>query len=696
MEKQPALLNNSERPILYDHVQKAYNHIQHIMSLEAIIKIESLLCDKYLFLFVYALLLIVRICTLNADNYFIEFSISLMLQIPIAGSLTFILRRSITDTKKRFFYCMFFLLLRIMKTIVIYLDIFSFTSLALLCTGFMISVYRKKIVFFIPFLFVGIILDASFAPLFISLFALFMMGKQKKITIWNVDISKSHVLVCTALVIFSIIESQMINGGFSFEQFIPSFKPYEILGARNITLALKAAIILFYLSQIKKGVLTKAYIKLSVMTFIYYAYSFLYHNDIIETSAIALTLYFIIQKSEKIYECALNATEKDFFRFIKVIALTIAVKFIFLSKEYAFIDEYKNFLFTTYYISYQHFGLIQRGVLGTVFELVLGNSIPESIMIPFQYGLMVVLRILFFAIPITIMKKSLNKPNSGIVIYLCCTICILPYFCSYQIDYINLFLGFLCVYLASKNNYSMLLIPLICALGMATHQIYAALVFPIVFSTLLYRAFINSEGHTVRNSLIMFITLAIIAATFYYFTYVNAQTVPFTVNEAATIIKERSGRFFQVDRRLLKYLYLDKNGEHAEQYSKMIKPSMRFHAIGYFILSIPLIWIYVYSYKKSSQNENSKIKKFSYVLSMISVGVILLLFLRDTDYGRWIGHFLVIITIMPLVLFYLQPSDKNWYKDYIMNPNYTIPILSILCILFMPDADPELHAVQWL
>ena len=258
----------------------------------------------------------------------------------------------------------------------------------------------------------------------------------------------------------------------------------------------------------------------------------------------------------------------------------------------------------------------------------------------------------------------------------------------YTVDCLIFLLGFVCIYLAIKNKSTILLIPIICFLAMMTHQVFASLVFPLVFSVLVYRIFINSEKHMVRNSIVLFITFLVVCTSLVYFTYYNPQSIPFTSDEVISNIAERSGGFFEIDTDFIRYVYLDKNHEHFNIYANQILFKQYVNTLYYMFLMSPLAFIYWYAYKNSIKKETSIIKKIAYVICMISFGAILPLFIRDTDFGRWCSSIMVIFTSMPAFLLLMQPADKQWDSNYLKKPDYVIPVLLILVLLIMPT---EIH-----
>ena len=149
------------------------------------------------------------------------------------------------------------------------------------------------------------------------------------------------------------------------------------------------------------------------------------------------------------------------------------------------------------------------------------------------------------------------------------------------------------MYLVIENTLAIVLVPLICFIAMATHTAFVSLVFPMVFSVLMCRAFINNENHIARNIIILILSLLTVAGSFLYFTFYNPLSVQHNLDYMISNIAERSNGFFPIDTYQLAYVYLDKNHEHFKVYKQLNSPNSYHTLSRYIVMMIPSLFTYI-------------------------------------------------------------------------------------------------------
>lgn len=350
-----------------------------------------------------------------------------------------------------------------------------------------------------------------------------------------------------------------------------------------------------------------------------------------------------------------------------------------------FITERSDFELTQFYVNYQHFGFIQRGLFGTLMQLILGDRFnADSLSIT-----VTVFQVIFIsAVTVMLMlfvKKAKNGKEKYIVFFLMLIFLVGPSNTRKALENINIFLTLVSMYLLYKNkNTAWLTLPLT-VICMLFHQVYAAIIFPMLFIAMVYRAFIDSDSHTLRNTSILVTTTLSVCILFFYMTFFNAASIDISYDEFYRILSTRSFNTLAINTNLINYVWLDHAHDHYRMIPNTITVSQKKNALIAFVVNLPLLMIYVYAFVKSIKSEKSRFKKFAYVTAMLSVLAILAPFITDTDYGRWFSQYIMHITVSTAFLSVIQPKDKKWYKDI---PNKrlrkTALVLTVLAFLQYP------------
>ena len=658
-----------DKEIIKNKCVQIYNKIT---SNDVFIRCKTLLLDKFLFFIVFDVMVNMNLLALTLENYWRDFFGSLALLVPMSFAVTRLLQRLVPSFKLRIVY--FLVLIFIAPEYS--LDIIDLTSYALIAVIFLMLPKKKLLVLTIPLLFVATIICKDMAFVTVPYFIYLLINNGKDYPKLNITFQKDYVIVALIITIFAYLMSLFAQGvgGLNLLNNIILF----FMTIYKTKSAFYLAIIMYAVSQYKSKKVTKQLHDLFMMILIYNLIDMLFYLSIPCFLAAFLASVWVINNASEIFKGIVKLDIKIKQKYLQILVVFIVIQSALDNIFYAPTAPL-GFLYTSYYMSYFQFGFIQRGVLGTIFELILGTNMKKEVVTlsNFLWALMIV--IVFLSVYFFV-KANYKKTNGTVIAFLAYIALMLPILCFYPVDVLIYLMGILCVYLLFKNRVTVIFIPFICFAAMSTHQIFASLVFPLVFSLMVYRTFINSENHQVRNGFVLFITFFVVAAALVYFTYYNAQSIPFTAEEVIANINERSGGFFNVDEDFVKYVYLDKNHEHSEVFTGQIDDCQYKNALKVMLLLSPLFYIYLCCYRYSAKKETSFIKKFAYFICMLSFTVILPLFIRDTDFGRWCASLSVNICIMPALLLSIQPDDKKWYSA---NIKYLNPVIIYLIIILL-------------
>lgn len=326
--------------------------------------------------------------------------------------------------------------------------------------------------------------------------------------------------------------------------------------------------------------------------------------------------------------------------------------------------------FTQYYITYFDLGFVQRGLIGTLFRLIFGNVIPENVIVPAAYIFYLSAALIFTGILFGIYMTCTDTKAKTIYGLILAAFILSPAFAIHfsdnvlRFDLYNDILTIISLILAVRNKKTICLVPILCTICILVHQVYVSISYPIVFSALAYRAFVESDSHNVRNKAVFFITLLLMGVGFFYLTFFSAQHLALSYDDVITMLSSRSDNFINEDTvyKDLVILWLDKTNTQLVKYSANIPLLHKISTAKMFIANIPLLAAYIFVYMRSAANESKIIKKLAYAASMISVLALTPLFLTEIDYGRWGGHYLFILLFGIASLTLMQSRDKKWYN----------------------------------
>lgn len=403
----------------------------------------------------------------------------------------------------------------------------------------------------------------------------------------------------------------------------------------------------------------------------------------------SIVLLGIFHKSVYQYVTDTSKSKKAVFTVTALIIFLEQLLFTFAFSSSSFGSQ--TFRITPFYICYQDLGFVQRGLFGTVFRLLLGTHISENLFFSAYFISYLLLKILFFLLIVRTMHYADSKEEHSIVMLFIFAFLISPGFDKHYFEMFHYIMAWLCVFLSYRNKQTVYLIPLLCLLAMLTHQVFASIIFPVVFIVLVYRAFIDSHGHTARNTVILTATLLVVGIGFFYLTFCNAGSIRLTYEQIYDRIDEISGGFFTPHEGLIKYVYLDTGHDHTEIFRAQIQPRQIVSLCYAFAINVPALAVYIYSFGHSAKKARGKGRKLAYIISLLSILAIIPVFISETDYGRWFSQYVSLLILAPLILAMLQTHENKWYRDINKKEFCIVGILLILSMLIQPNFQQQLY-----
>lgn len=368
----------------------------------------------------------------------------------------------------------------------------------------------------------------------------------------------------------------------------------------------------------------------------------------------------ILKKGEKI-----NVFSQYLKLFLSLLAFFIVVK-LFASFRIWDVNWFSEYPFSHYYLTYQHFGLVQRGLPGSILYFLAGYYIPVKKLV-FAGSLFCILCGIFLLVLLhKFIVAGKIEPEREIMLLFFTTYALSPAFGNFYLDITflsydvyNMLLCFLCVLLLIKNQ-NVWLVPVFCGLGMLNHHAFVFLAFPLVFIMLMYRAFVETEGHKIRNIIALIVSAIIICGLFIYFQFFSAYNLHIDSDTALELIEQRSGYGWEF-MTIFDGVIFSGTKEHLETWAGTLTMSDYLGAMKSFIYFIPLFVFYFVAFQKSAQKEECKGVKIVYHIMSLAVFPVFICYLLETDYARWTGHLLTTLLVAPALLATIQKNEKKWY-----------------------------------
>lgn len=353
----------------------------------------------------------------------------------------------------------------------------------------------------------------------------------------------------------------------------------------------------------------------------------------------------------------------------------------------------QDYVYVPYYVSYSDLGFVQRAFIGTIFKAIFGYTIHPTVMmyssIIYYTANAILLIILIFCFYKQISDKQSKLIYSLIIAAFLTSTAFSNYFSGnlLRFDLYNDVITMLALLLTVQNQRTMFFIPVLCIAAIMIHQGYISISFPIVFSALLYRAFINPDGHSLRNKTIFILTFAFVVCGFFYFTFFSSVQNGITFTDIENMISERSAGFIN-DKSVYTDtidLWLDDSSAQLVKYKNSIYAIQRLNALKVALTNLPLLAMYIYAFGITAKKESKFISKAACIISMLSVFALTPLFIAETDYGRWCAHYLFILIFGIAALTIMQRGDKKWYSGISGKALYIWTALIIISSMLQPE-----------
>ncbi len=353
------------------------------------------------------------------------------------------------------------------------------------------------------------------------------------------------------------------------------------------------------------------------------------------------------------------------------------------------------FIATPFYVSYQDFGFIQRGLYGTVFRALFGYYMPKETFLTGYLVFFIAFQLVCAWVFAALIKKAPKGFERDMLIIIFSVYIISPGADKFFLEHSNTMFALIGIYLLYRNKPLVWLVPVLAFICMSTHQVFACIVFPLLFIILVYRALIDSQGHTARNTAVLALTLLTVGVSFFYFCFQNPYDIDCTAEQMRNIIYERNCGFLPRDNfntsLMIEDVFLETDNSHFLYWQSHITPAMRVNLFSYLVLNFLPLVVYIYVFIRSAKTETSKFKKFAYYTAMISIVVAIFPFISECDYGRWFTQYIMILLLGVGLITAFQPADKKWYNGVSRRAIAIVSALMLVLMLIQPTYEQHLH-----
>lgn len=501
--------------------------------------------------------------------------------------------------------------------------------------------------------------DSVFAVLLFVLVACYFIKEKKYLLHFRI------VLVLASYIVSTLIYFNRAN-----------IELRTVLPKSSVLLVFMMAFVFVYADKKTDGKYDwyiRAYKALMIVSCLFLA---IYNNTDVTCTYVLLLISFLFI-SDKPFKKGFWSSEyeklDEFNRVSSLIYLFLLV--LFMIHIYLNINDFTDiYRLCHYYLNYIDYGLVQRGLVGTVIRILCGFYIPFTNMeyiVFFAYNFLLLLIYLSWVF--------LSKPKSKHVVFFSpllwfSLMLVFPSMLVYHQDCLDIFaslLGISSIYLICKNKGSFLLVLPLNILSMLIHPVYAFLTFPVVFLALCARTFLVDGGHYRRNLCIYISVLIAVIGLFFYFTFFSYKVIPYDIERALNIFESRTGEpvtneqmcFWHSENLVFRSNENITVKDHISFFSSEISDFQKLKTISRFLTILPLFVCFFYEYRRWSFEFNNKFKKFlCMILPFIIYMVILPLYLVETDYGRWSLH----VVVMTMIGILIPGFADSRFRDYLL------------------------------
>ena len=310
----------------------------------------------------------------------------------------------------------------------------------------------------------------------------------------------------------------------------------------------------------------------------------------------------------------------------------------------------------TYYGINYSYGLISRGLIGSIFNIVSNGDISfinaHSFVLLSQCLLVILASIFIGKFIRTVEDKKKRKQ----VIFFVAMYLIMPFSIMYLFDeqnfgrldlylYIVLLVQLLLIF-EKTTLMRLLIVGFLSVICVAIHEAYALFIFPILLAMLIYKLYKSNFDKKILFGIIFIIFITFIVTVFF-----NFFSVPNITYSEDFFNDLNSKTDLCISKNLIKYQYYEHNLEsHMIEFSKEEIFKNLFGVLVVLILLAPINLFLFKITKRFFETKNKNAYKYTFIIIQMAILIYILPCIVASDWGRWFASLYTFQTIFVCLL----------------------------------------------
>jgi len=341
----------------------------------------------------------------------------------------------------------------------------------------------------------------------------------------------------------------------------------------------------------------------------------------------------------------------------------------------------KELLPSTFLISFRY-GVSSRGFQGTIIDFLSNGSFVSKYFVWDFIFCSTILLIFLIAVYLgVVIKKSENNNTKSLsiflsILFLTCFVSPATYFAPHNFgrsEIYALIFTLLSIAVIDKPR-AKWFIPLFTLFILSTHLLFVFFYIPFIFILLFYKLPGKKE-----YIVLLFVTFAVIAASFILYILFHKQTFAFPNAEAfAEYLKTKTDIF--IPTQYIHMIFFAELQDHLLAYQgRMPGGILKFSGNISILINFPLIILFAYFWIRCFFQEKQRYMKLFFALPVLLFFYHVPAFLMFYDFGRWMAMIIQIQLMLILYLIYtgdksallvtekiIPAINKNWYPIVIV------------------------------
>jgi len=351
------------------------------------------------------------------------------------------------------------------------------------------------------------------------------------------------------------------------------------------------------------------------------------------------------------------------------------------------IDEMVGWRTTQYVVNYKEYGLVEMGLIGSIFRMFTDYITPTMVYIFELIG------VLLLSVTIAVFLGKMIRNSSEeikfavmmiVLLYVISPLSLTKFFSSRNYGIFDVFLmliAFWIALLAIRRKNLWLLFPL-SMIALMIHHVFALTYYMFVFGALMYYVFENKFEK--KTTLFSVITVGISVIVTLYFQFFREVSTYTSTEEAVAAAKENSGLLIEYE--VLSRLF-DPVDEYINKwsitglYGKTMDIFDRSLALLFTLaLLSPMVVLFVAVWVKCVRRSVEKNEKIFYLFCLLSPLFSVVLFISAIDWDRWM---MGILTAQMSFIFFLIHKKNETFYSVIRDVSSFLQSHKALCIAYL-------------